>query len=349
MRTAHTSSASSTRVCGRSGSSAVAAAQSRDPLVRAWREIRGGGRRRPSTSRWRRAPRRSRACPRRSAGGCARRRGRRARSRRAPRARSHAGRPGPAAAATRRARSAPASASRTCHGSPPRAVVADRRHVAPDEVAGQRRRVEVAAHGDERPRPVDERVEPHPLEARRGRRCPWNAHSVARERSTPTERARRTMSAPDPARPSARRWSSRARSADGTSSLRRLGGHRHREQERRLVDGEQVELVAPAGKDVEARGGVDRPGVKRRRQTLAMAVERVHERHVEPVLGRGCDRRAVGALEQHLSLEHVAQRGNESRPGRGPRGPPRGAGPGVRPPGAGLRARSRRAARARRA
>ena len=65
---------------------------------------------------------------------------------------------------------------------------------------------------------------------------------------------------------------------------------------------------------MQARGGVDGPGVKRRRQPLAVAVERVHERHVEPVLRRGCDRRAVGPLEQHLSLEDVAERGNE--PGR---------------------------------
>ena len=47
---------------------------------------------------------------------------------------------------------------------------------------------------------------------------PCTAQSVARDRSTPTDRARRTTSAALPARPSASRCSSRARSADGTSS-----------------------------------------------------------------------------------------------------------------------------------
>ena len=122
------------------------------------------------------------------------------------------------------------------------------------------------------------------------------------------------MSALEPARPSASRWSSRARSAEGTSSCGWLGGHCHREQECGLVDRQQVELVPAAGQDVEPRSGVDRAGVKRRRQALAVTVERVHERHVEPVLRRGSDRRAVGALEQDLRLQHVAQRGDE--PGR---------------------------------
>ena len=65
---------------------------------------------------------------------------------------------------------------------------------------------------------------------------------------------------------------------------------------------------------MQARGGVHGPGVKRRRQPLAVAVEGVHERHIETVLGRGGDRRAVGPLEQHLRLEHVSERGDE--PGR---------------------------------
>ena len=220
---------------------------------------------------------------------------------------------GPAAAATRQ-RTLRAG-ERVAHlpRLGPAAVVADRRHVAPDEVAGQRGRVEVAAHGDQRPRPVDERVEPHPLQpaeaaapVERPQRRP---REVDADRARPPQdvgaRAGPALGEPlEQPRPLGRRH----------LLLRRLGGHRHREQERRLVDRQQVELVAAAGQDVEPRGGVDRPGVKRRRQPLAVAVERVHERHVEPVLRRGGDRRAVGALEQHLGLEHVAERGDE--PGR---------------------------------
>ena len=165
---------------------------------------------------------------------------------------------GPAAAATRHARSAPASASRTCHGSAAARVVADRRHVAPDEVAGQRRRVEVAAHREQRPRPVDQRVEPHPLEpgeaaapVERPQRRPREIHA---DRARPPEdvgaRSRPALGeALEQPRPLGRRH----------LLLRRLGGHRHREQERRLVDRQQVELVSAARQDVQARGGVDGP------------------------------------------------------------------------------------------
>ena len=292
----------------------VAAAQRRDPLVeRLAGDPAGGGPPRPSTSRWRRAPRRSRASPRRSAAGCARRPGRRARSRASAPSSEPRRTAGPAAAATRRARSAPASASRTCHGSPPRLS-------KPTAVTSRRTRSRASAAGSRSPRTATSARGPS-----------TSASSPIRSSRPspplPVERPQRRAGEVDAdgARP-AQDVGARAGPALGEPLeqpgpvgrghllLRRLGGHRHREQERRLVDRQQVELVAAAGQDVEARGGVDRARVKRRRQALAVAVERVHERHVEPVLRRGSDRRAVGALEQHLRLEHVAQRGDE--PGR---------------------------------
>ncbi len=193
------------------------------------------------------------------------------------------------------------------------AVESDRGHVAAHEVAGERGGVEVAAHGNQRPRPVHECIEPHPVQP------PEPAAPVEgpqrRAGEVDSDGARPPHDVGARARPALGKPLEQPGAVGGRHLLAgRLGGHRDREQERRLVDREQVELVAAAGKDVEARTRVDRAGVERRRQALAVAVERVHERHVEPVLRRGRDRRPVGALEQHLGLEHVAQRGDE--PGR---------------------------------
>ncbi len=259
IRTAHTSSASSTRVWGRSTSMPWRSFRPRQALVEPLAgdaQAAGGGRLRPARGDERLEHGLGRvveagldplACEHRSGPPPAERPEAVGRTHRRPGGgRDQAGALGAGEGVAELARLA-AARSRPDGGD----------GAAADEVAGDGRHVDVAAHGDDRPVPVDERVHPHPLEPL--------------ERPAAVDRPERRPGQVDADRP---------RPADDVGGVagpalgqalqqpgalgrrhlvrRRLGGEGDAEQERGLVQGERVELVAVAREHVQPAAGVHR-------------------------------------------------------------------------------------------